>query len=108
MQVNEKRQREQQLLGEMIALYCKKNHSAGGLCAQCASLKEYALLRSEKCPYMQTKVFCTNCKTHCYKPQMREKIRAVMCYSGPRLLFTHPILLLKHMYYSKEAKRGNV
>ncbi len=28
--------------------------------------------------HMETKTFCSACKTHCYKPQMREAIRQVM------------------------------
>ncbi len=28
------------------------------------------------------KTFCANCKVHCYKPEMREKIRAVMRFFG--------------------------
>ena len=36
---------------------------------------------------METKTFCSNCKVHCYKPEMRKKIRAVMRFSGPRMIF---------------------
>jgi hypothetical protein len=34
---------------------------------------------------------------HCYKPAMREKIKNVMRYSGPRVTFRHPILALFHV-----------
>jgi len=33
---------------------------------------------------------------HCFKPVMRDKIKAVMRYSGPRMLRTHPILAMNH------------
>lgn len=32
---------------------------------------------------METKTFCSNCKVHCYKPEMREKIRDVMRFPAP-------------------------
>ncbi|MGI5900266.1 MAG: nitrous oxide-stimulated promoter family protein [Christensenellales bacterium] len=101
MDIGIKRNQEQALIGEMIALYCKKNHGASTLCADCSELKAYAEARSARCPYMETKTFCSNCKTHCYKPEMREKIRAVMRFSGPRIIFRHPVLVIKHAYYSR-------
>ena len=36
---------------------------------------------------------------------MREKIRVVMRYSGPRMLFHHPILTIKHMVEERKDKR---
>lgn len=72
-------EREKRIVSEMIGLYCRKNYKAGhGLCAECAELEAYARMRSDKCPFMETKTFCSNCKVHCYKPEMREKIRKVM------------------------------
>ena len=34
---------------------------------------------------------------HCYQPQMREQIRQVMRYSGPRMLFHHPVMAIRHL-----------
>ena len=90
---------------EMIRLYCKHNHHTDDLCPECKKLAEYAKLRSEKCPFMKEKTFCVNCKVHCYKPEMREKIRTVMRYSGPRMIIYHPILALWHLITSKQEKR---
>ena len=88
----DKREREKRMVSEMIALYCrKKHHTKGGLCPECADLEAYARMRSDKCPFMETKTFCSNCKVHCYKPVMREKIREVMRFSGHRRLFTHRV-----------------
>lgn len=101
-----KREREKQIVSEMIALYCKKQHKQKtGLCPECQKLNEYACVRSNKCPFMETKTFCSNCKVHCYQPQMREQIREVMRFSGPRMLFTHPIMALRHVIESKREKR---
>lgn len=101
----DKREREKRMVSEMIALYCrKKHHTKGGLCPECADLEAYARMRSDKCPFMETKTFCSNCKVHCYKPVMREKIREVMRFSGPRMLFSHPVMAVSHVIESKKRK----
>ena len=101
-----KREKEKQTVSAMIALYCRKKHKTKGtLCPECAELMEYAKLRSDKCPFMETKTFCSNCRVHCYKPQMREKIRDVMRFSGPSMLFSHPIMAIRHVLETKKEKR---
>ena len=75
------------------------------LCTQCAELTEYARQGSEKCPFMENKTFCSNCRVHCYKPDMREKIRAVMRFSGPRMIFSHPITAVSHVIEPKKEKK---
>ena len=105
-QAESKRRREKEMVSRMIALYCRKqHHSKGGLCPECAELADYARQRSDKCPFMETKTFCSNCKVHCYKPEMREKIRAVMRFSGPRMLFSHPAAAIRHMIETRREKR---
>ena len=92
----------------MIDIYCKKKHKTKGIiCDECQELKEYVSLKLDKCPFGKTKTFCSNCKIHCYKKDMREKIKEVMRYSSPKLIFHHPILLIKHVILSKgENKNG--
>lgn len=106
--VQTKREREKRMVSEMIALYCRKRHAApkGHLCPECAALTEYARQRSDRCPFMETKSFCANCKAHCYRPDMREKIRAVMRFSGPRMIFHHPIAAIRHVISTKIEKRS--
>ena len=104
--IEKKREREKKMVSQMIQLYCKKqHHSKDGRCPECAALDAYARMRSEKCPFMETKTFCSNCKVHCYKPEMREKIREVMRFSGPRMLFHHPIAAIRHVVESKKEKK---
>lgn len=104
--VEEKRLREKKVVSEMIALYCRKNHGAkGSLCPDCAAVEAYAHQRSDHCPFMESKTFCSNCKVHCYKPEMREKIREIMRFSGPRMLFHHPCMAIRHVIESKREKR---
>lgn len=104
--VERKRRREKKLVSQMIALYCRKqHHTKDGLCARCAALNEYANSRSDKCPFMETKTFCSNCRVHCYKPEMREEIRKVMRFSGPRMVLHHPVPAIRHVIESKKEKR---
>lgn len=104
--VDDKRAREKRMVSQMIALYCKKNHrTKNGLCPECATLADYARQRSDKCPFMESKTFCSNCKVHCYKPQMRAKIREVMRFSGPRMVFHHPVAAVRHVIETKREKK---
>lgn len=81
----------------MIDIYCRGNHgSRGEICAECRELLAYAEKRLVKCPYGADKPACNDCPIHCYKPEKREQVRAVMRYSGPRMLFRHPIFALYH------------
>lgn len=101
-----KRQREKDMVSQMIALYCRKKHNTRGeLCDKCRELSDYAVLRSDKCPFMETKTFCSNCKVHCYKPKMRERIREVMRFSGPRMIFHHPVAAMRHVIETKKEKK---
>ncbi len=104
MDIQSKREREKKVVSQMIALYCRKNHRSKTLCPECAALDAYARQRSDRCPFMETKTFCSNCKAHCYKPEMREKIRQVMRFSGPRMLLYHPIMATRHVIESKKEK----
>jgi hypothetical protein len=89
--------REKKTLKAMIRIYCHGAHSTRKhLCQDCAELQEYALARLEKCPFGASKGACSKCPIHCYKPDMRNKIRAVMRYSGPRMFFPHPMLSFYH------------
>ena len=106
MDIQTKREREKRIVSEMIALYCRKKHGAKGqLCKDCAAFDAYAKRRSDKCPFMETKTFCSNCKVHCYKPEMRERIREVMRFSGPRMLMVHPVMATRHVIESKREKK---
>ncbi len=93
-----KRKRERHTLEAMLKIYCRGNHGRrADLCDECGRLRDYALTRLDRCPYGRDKPVCSRCPAHCYKPDMRERIREVMRYSGPRMLARHPILSLLHM-----------
>lgn len=108
--IEKKRQKEERVVEEMVDLYCRKNHfnydhKYHKMCPECRELADYARMRSEKCPFMENKTFCANCKVHCYKPEMRERIRVVMRFSGPRMLLYHPILAIWHLISSMKEKK---
>lgn len=105
MDVTSKREREKEIVSLMICLYCRKNHAGKTLCPECRELNDYARRRSDACPFMQTKTFCSNCRVHCYNREMRGKIREVMRFSGPRMIFYHPIMALRHVVETKKEKR---
>lgn len=88
----------------MIRLYCRAHHKSGALCADCSQLLAHASQRLGACRFGQEKPTCQNCTVHCYHPRMKERIRQVMRYSGPRLLLRHPILALSHVLRSSKGR----
>lgn len=93
-----KREREASVIREMVGLFCHGVHGSpkGSLCPERAELLAYAQKRLERCPFMETKTFCSQCRVRCYAPAEQEKIREVMRYAGPRLIFHHPLMCAQH------------
>jgi hypothetical protein len=89
--------REARTVDAMVALYCRANHGGDVLCGECAALREYARARLRHCPFGADKGTCAKCPVHCYGPDMREHMRLVMRYAGPRMLAHHPVLALRHV-----------
>lgn len=117
--------KDARLLGDFAVIYCRGNHlgaerapleSDGALlgvygtrppsvCAECAELLMYAERRRAHCP-KDPKPFCSHCDTHCYRADMRERMRDVMRYSGPRsVLRGHAIDSLKHLIEGRRHAR---
>lgn len=92
MNLDKKRNKEKKIVSLMIHLYCRHHDDINE-----EALKEYALNKIDKCPKMATKTFCSQCKIHCYQKMQQEQIKKVMRYSGPRMIFYHPILAIKHL-----------
>jgi hypothetical protein len=90
--------REMRTVSAMIALYCSEQHkSHGALCAECDQINNYAMERLRRCPFQESKTTCAQCQVHYYQIVMRERIRAVMRYAGPRMLYRHPVLAVQHL-----------
>lgn len=93
---------ELKTIARMIGLYCRgHNHAPTGLCEACSELLAYAEGRIGKCPFGVGKPVCNQCTVHCYKPDMRERVREVMRYAGPRMMARHPILAIRHLVRSR-------
>lgn len=91
-------EQEKKTVGLMVRLYCRRlHHSSEQLCPDCQNLLDYAFKRVDHCRFGSAKPTCANCTIHCYEPQMRNTIRAVMRYSGPRMAVRHPVLALRHL-----------
>lgn len=109
MDVEKKRQQEQETVAEIIAIYCRAHHGRReGLCPQCESLSRYAEARIAACPRMAVKSFCSVCPVHCYTPARRKEIQAVMRYGGPRMLLHHPLMTLRHMMLGWQMRLGRL
>ena len=102
--IGDRRIRQKMVVAKMIEIYCKGNKHGNNIpCGECQRLIDYANDRIDSCPFIEVKTFCNNCKIHCYKAEMREKIRAVMRYSGPRMLLHHPVMVIRHAIESKRV-----
>jgi len=90
-------ERERRTIAAMIACFCQGVHgTSGDLCVECRALLDYATVRLERCPFQEAKPTCVKCPIHCYQPQIREQVKAVMRYAGPRMFWRHPILATRH------------
>lgn len=94
-----RRARELKTVETMVRMYCRAHgHERNGpLCSDCGALFDYASRRLERCVFGDAKPACANCVVHCYKADMREQIRVVMRWAGPRIMLRHPIMAIGHM-----------
>src|SRR5512144_2364967 len=89
--------RELATLAAMVRIYCHDVHAEDdGLCEGCAALLAYATRRLDRCVFGDDKPTCAKCTVHCYSAALREQVRIVMRYAGPRMLWRHPVLALRH------------
>ena len=95
---NSRIEEEKKVVEQMIRLYCQKKEGNGVLCPKCHELLDYAHSRLDRCRYGEEKPTCKKCPVHCYRPDMKERVRAVMRWSGPRMMLYHPVAAIKHIY----------
>ncbi len=91
--------RERTTILAMTNIYCRDHHGlpGGDLCPDCAQVFAYARERLARCPYQHEKPTCAKCPIHCYRKDMREQVRVIMRYAGPKMLLTHPGLAIRHL-----------
>jgi predicted amidophosphoribosyltransferase len=90
-------QRESHTIEIMVRLYCHGLHKSNRICTECQQLLDYARDKLDRCPFQEGKTTCAKCPVHCYKPEMRARIRAVMRYSGPKMILRSPLLAIYHL-----------
>lgn len=100
-------EKDRRTLEFMISIYCEKKHKLGmENCPSCKELYEYASKRLDNCKYGEEKTSCKKCSTHCYVPGMREKIREVMRFSGPRVMIYRPHQYIRYLLKSNGSKKN--
>lgn len=93
-----RRERERIIVSAMISMYCASHHGQrNSLCAECSNLDNYAAVRLQRCVFGDSKPVCKQCTVHCYSPAMREKMRIVMRWAGPKMIYRHPLYALLHV-----------
>ena len=88
---------EKHVVELMIRLYCRKKEGNKELCDHCRKLLSYAHFRLDHCRFGQQKPTCQHCSIHCYKPEMKQRMRQVMRWAGPRMIVYHPVAAIKHL-----------
>ncbi len=89
---------EKRVVSHMIRLYCKHKLKCGEMPQEYKELEAYAHKRLDGCKFGDKKPACKRCPIHCYRPDMRQKIRDVMRWAGPRMLIYDPIAAIKHLF----------
>lgn len=105
-------EQEKKTVRQMVEIYCiGKKHERSRLlsfacpepcrrievCEECSALLNYAYHRLDHCKFGENKPTCKKCPIHCYKPDMKEKMREAMRYAGPRMMWHHPVAAIRHL-----------
>ena len=103
MDVEKKRQREQETVAKIIEIYCHDHHGKrSGLCPKCEELAHYAEARIAACPRMEVKSFCSVCPI-CTRGGIRSDSHALR---RPARLLHHPLMTLHHDAVVADALRA--
>ncbi len=98
MKLSNRIEREKRTLAVMVKMYCDYYHDKiGSICSDCNELTEFAYERINRCIFQDDKPVCSECLVHCYRKDMRDKIKTVMRFAGPKMIFHHPILGIWHL-----------
>ena len=94
---NARLSREWRTVAAMVRIHCRdRHHSGDGLCAECWEFLDYAGGRLERCRFGAEKPVCVKRPVHCYQRVRREQARAMMRHAGPRMVWEHPVMSLRH------------
>ena len=82
----------------MTEMYCRAHHGTReGMCPECEEFYLYAVKRIACCPFGDKKPVCGKCKIHCFGKGFKEKAKEIMAFSGPKLIYKHPWLSMRHL-----------
>lgn len=90
-------EQEKRVVSRMIELYSRHRLGMCELPEELIELEKYAHRRLDGCKFGEQKRACKHCPIHCYKPIMREKIREIMRWAGPRMIIYDPIAAIRHL-----------
>ena len=93
--------REKKTISSMIALYQRRCPEARDDTEYYQALNGYADKRLDRCVFGEEKPACKQCPVHCYQPAKREEMKQIMRWAGPRMLWRHPILTIRHLIDDK-------
>jgi Nitrous oxide-stimulated promoter len=96
---------DERTVAGMVHIYCEQRHGSprGTLCPSCGDLLAYARVRLAKCPFGPDKTTCRECPIHCYRPAQRAAMKTVMRDAGPRMLWRHPLLAIRHLWLDRKG-----
>lgn len=93
-----KKEEEKQTVRLMVELYCRHKLKCKEMPTAYRELADYACRRLDHCRWKADKPTCRRCPVHCYSPEKRELIRAVMRWTGPRMIIYAPMAALRHLF----------
>ena len=102
--IENKRLKELKTVRKMIEIYCKGQHrrKSGDLCESCAELMHLCRSKGRAMPTYGRKKHFVPCAKHTvmHRP-IGNELKEVMRYSGPRMLWIHPIMTIRHILLGK-------
>lgn len=104
--VQDRREKERRLLSCMVAYYCRKNHgNRVRLCPECADVDRFIRQRCH-CPRQEATRLCRSCPAQCGRPELKEKLRRMVRYACPRMLFRHPVTVSRYVAAARREKKA--
>lgn len=88
---------EKAVVAKMIRLYYRRKLGLLEPSTEEMELLSYAERRLTHCKFGEQKPACKRCPIHCYRSDMRAKIREVMRWAGPRMIIYDPVAAIKHI-----------
>lgn len=82
-------------------IFCNAHHpdadrDEAGLCPACRNTIDATFARTATCPNHQ-RSNCEDCAVKCQRGDAQARIKEIMRYSAPRMLFRHPLMTLEYL-----------